>query len=166
MGSATSPTVAGCWETWIGDVLAVRTTEARLQSGPGQVITVMAGLRPRGETKRTMRDFIRLGQPPEVVLETMGSVPMSPRGVPSVERRTREQVRSLREVPDPRGGARGDSGNSGCTGQPEDPLSAAQRTPASGAEPARPAADPARSAWATLSLTRRLPLASGAGRAG
>jgi hypothetical protein len=102
-GSGTLPTAAGCRETWIGDVLAVRATEADLQGGPGQVITGMAGLRPRGETKRTMRVFIRLGKPPEDVLETMGSVPMSPRGVPRAERRTREQVRSIHDVPDPRG---------------------------------------------------------------
>jgi hypothetical protein len=70
-GSGTSPTAAGCRETWIGDVLAVRAAEAGLQGGPGQVITGMAGLRPRGETKRTMRALIRLGKPPEDVLERM-----------------------------------------------------------------------------------------------
>lgn len=165
-GSGTLPTAAGCRETWIGDVLAVRATEADLQGCPGQVITGMAGLRPRGETKRTMRVFIRLGKPPEDVLETMGWVRMSPRGVPGAGRRTREQVRSLREVPDPRGCTRGDSGNSGCIGHREDPLSVAERTPASGAELAWSAANPGRSAWATRSLTRRLPPASSAGRAG
>jgi hypothetical protein len=165
-GSGTLPTAAGCRETWIGDVLAVRATEADLQGGPGQVITGMVGLRPRGETKRTMRVFIRLGKPPEDVLETMGSVPMSPRGVPRAERRTREQVRSIHDVPDPRGCTRGDTRNSGTVGRQEDPFGASEQAPASGAEPAWSAANPARSAWATRSLTRRLPPASSAGRAG
>ena len=73
-----------------------------LGGGPARVITDKAIFGFHPETKRMMLVSIHPGNTVEDVLGTMGFAPVVPAKVPTTEPPSREQVRLIREVIDPR----------------------------------------------------------------